>query len=50
LEDIPKTIKNSLNNKNDLQLIGIIYYKQPPITTRSKIEHSIGHWTLYSDK
>jgi len=47
LEDIPKRIKNPLNNKNDLQLIGIINYKQPSMTTRS-IEHSIEHYTAIS--
>jgi len=44
LEDIPKIIINPLNNNNYLQLIGIINYKQLPMTARS-IEHSIGHYT-----
>jgi len=47
LKNIQKTIKNPLNDKNDLQLIGIINYKSPPMTTRS-IEHGIGHYTAIS--
>ncbi|XP_077259727.1 uncharacterized protein LOC143896052 [Temnothorax americanus] len=46
LQDIPNTIKNPLNQENDLKLIGIVDYKKPPMLTRgSDTDKCTGHYT-----
>jgi len=44
IQNLPQTIINPLNPKNNLQLIGIVDFKVP-ISTRGSTENSIEHYT-----
>jgi len=44
IQNLPQTIINPLNPKNNLQLIGIVDFKVP-ISTRGSTKNSIGHYT-----